>query len=137
MSNILDAYKTISDWKVSNIKARNIEKVNLAITKTPIRLLLPSTEGRVEFVAMGNSMAAQWTIRDLCLFAPLTQGKGVEQFAKGMVDYITGYMDKVKETRSPATNICIVDVSFQMTPMPWAEKDYWAVDTTITLREVL
>lgn len=137
MSNIMDIYTGISKMQISNIKARNIDKVNLAIRKTPVRLLLPSTKARLEFFGLGNAQRATWTIRDICLFAPVATGAGVEQYAAGMVDYISLYMAAVKANRNPASNACIQDVEIELGPVKWANKDYWAIDITLTVSEVL
>ena len=139
MSNIQDVYTSIANMKVGSIKSRNVNKVNLTVrdSSLPLRLMLPSTSGEMDFVAIGNLQRMGWAIRDLCLFAPLTQGSGVEQFSKAMVDYLSLYIEAIKANRNPATNCTIVGVEVQMGPVPWAEKDYWAVDITLTVEEIL
>ena len=139
MSNILDIYKSIANMKVGSVKSRNIDKVKLAVTKgqLPMRMLLPSTSGEMEFIAIGSLQKMNWAIRDLCLFAPLTKGSGVQQFSKAMVDYLDLYMVEIKSNRNPGTNSNIIGVEVQMGPIPWGAEDYWAVDITLTVEEIL
>ena len=94
MSDILDIYTSISKMKVGKIKSRNIDKVKLKVTDAslPLRLLLPATSGEMDFVAIGSLQNMAWTIRDLCLFAPIAKGKGVEAYSKAMVEYLSLYL---------------------------------------------
>ena len=121
MSNILDIYESISKMKVGSVKSRNVDKIKLAVPKgsLPMRMLLPSTSGEMEFIAIGNLQRMSWAIRDLCLFAPLTKGSGVHQYSKAMVDYISLYLAQIKTNRNPGTNSNIVGVEVQMGPIPW------------------
>jgi hypothetical protein len=139
MSEILDIYKSIANMKVGSIKSRNIDKVKLTIRDSdlPLRMLLPATEGEMAFVALGNLQRMGWALRDLCLFAPLTKGSGVQQYSKAMVDYLSLYMEQIKENRNPTTTSNILGVEVQMVPVLWGEKTYWAVDITLTVEEIL
>ena len=139
MSQIQDIYQSISKMKVGSIKARNVDKVKLAVPKgsLPMRFLLPSTSGEMEFIAIGTLQKMNWAIRDLCLFAPLTKGSGIERYSKAMVDYLSLYIAQVKANRHPTTLSNIIGVEVQMGPIPWAETDYWAVDITLTVEEIL
>jgi hypothetical protein len=139
VSNIQNIYKDIANMKVGSVKSRNVDKVKLGVTKgqLPLRMLLPSTSGEMEFIAIGNLQNMRWAIRDLCLFAPLTKGSGVQQFSKAMVDYLDLYMKQIKDNRHPGTNANIVGVEVQMGPIPWGAEDYWAVDITLTVEEIL
>jgi hypothetical protein len=139
MSDILDIYESIANMKVGKIKSRNIDKVKLTIRDSdlPLRMLLPATEGEMAFVALGNLQRMGWALRDLCLFAPLTKGSGVQQYSKAMVDYLSLYMEQIKENRNPTTTSNILGVEVQMVPVLWGEKTYWAVDITLTVEEIL
>jgi len=139
MSNIQDIYTSIANMKVGSVKARNINKVKLAVRNSdlPMRLLLPSTSAEGDFIMIGNLQNVGWAIRDLCLWAPLSAGKGVEQFADSMLDYISLYIAQVKENRNPATNATIMGVEAQMGPVPWGDTDFWAVDITVTVEEII
>ena len=139
MSDILDIYKSFSNMKVGSVKSRNIDKVKLAIRDQdlPMRLLLPSTSGDMDFIAMGDLQGIGWTIRDLCLFAPITKGKGIEQFSKAMVEYLSLYMAQIKENRNPTNTSNVVGVEGSMNPVQWADETYWAIDITLTIKEIL
>ena len=139
MSEIQDIYKSIANMKEGSIKARNIDKVKLSIPKgnLPMRFLLPSTSGGMEFIAIGNLQKMTWAIRDLCLWKPLSSGSGIEQFSKAMVDYLGLYMEQIKDNRNPTPLSNILGVEVQMGPMPWGDDDYWAVDITLTIEEIL
>jgi hypothetical protein len=139
MSNILSIYTQLANMQVGSVKARNIDKVKLSINATdlPMRFLLPSTKGEMEFVAIGSTQKMTWAIRDLCLWAPLSAGKGVEQFSKSMVEYIDLYIQGIKSLRHPVNCSNVLGVEIQMGPVPWADTDYWAVDITVTIEEML
>jgi hypothetical protein len=139
MSDILEIYKSIANMMVGSIKSRNIDEVKLTIRDSdlPLRMLLPATEGEMAFVALGSLQRMGWALRDLCLFAPLTKGSGVQQYSKAMVDYLGLYMEQIKENRNPTTTSNILGVEVQMVPVLWGEKTYWAVDITLTVEEIL
>ena len=132
-------YREISKLKISGVKARNIDKIKLAVRPKdlPCRMLLPSTKGDLEFIAIGTLNKITWVIRDLCLWAPIAAGSGIEQFAASMVTYIKLYIVKLKTLRNPTDQSVITGVAFQMGPVPWADSDYWAVDITLTVDEIL
>jgi len=138
-SNIKGIYTALANMRVGSVKARNINKVKLSIKAAdlPIRLLLPGTKGEGEFVAMGTSQKMIWTIRDLCIWAPLTMGKGIEQFAESMVDYMALYIEAVKNNRFPVNCTNILSWEIQLGPIPWADTDYWSIDCTLTVEEQL
>lgn len=139
MSEILAIYKSIAKMKVGDIKCRDVDKVKLTIrdSSLPLRLLLPSTRGEGDFIAIGTLQNTGWAIRDLCLFAPLTKGSGIQQFSKAMVDYLSLYIAEIKANRNPTTTSTIKGWEVQMQPVLWAEKSYWAVDITLTVEEIL
>ncbi len=139
MSEILGIYRSVANMKVGKIKSRNVDKVKLTIKQSdlPMRMLLPSTSGEMEFIAIGSLQKMNWAIRDLCLFAPLTKGAGVEKFSKAMVDYLDLYMVQIKANRHPTAQSNIVGVEVQMGPIPWADTNYWAIDIVLTVEEIL
>lgn len=139
MSAIGEIYTRISKMKVSGVKCRNIDKVRLAIRSRdlPMRMLLPSTTGDLSFIAIGTLNNIQWVIRDLCLWAPLTGGKGIEQYSNSMVIYLKEYIAALKRLRNPTGQSTIMAVSFAMGPIPWGDNDYWAVDIQLTVEEIL
>lgn len=139
MSEILGIYKSIANMKVGKIKSRNIDEVKLAVNHSdlPCRFLLPSTSGEMEFIAIGDLQNMSWAIRDLCLFAPLAKGAGVEKFSKAMVDYLSLYMKQIKDNRNPTKLSTITGVEVQMGPVPWADETYWAIDIVLTVEEIL
>ena len=138
-SAIESIYLKLSKTKIGNARARNIDKVKLKVTRRdlPMRMLLPSTTGDLTFVSFGTLNSVDWVIRDLCLWAPLVSGTGVEKHVGSMVTYIKDYIAKLKTMRNPSAQSEIVGVAFAMGPVPWADEDYWAIDTTLTIREIL
>jgi len=138
-SVISNIYREISKMKIGTIPARNIDKIKLEIKDSdlPMRMLLPSAEGDLGFVGIGSLNNIQWTIRDLCLWAPVSAGKGIEQYAGSMVDYLKLYIAAVKASRNPTGQSTISNVAFTMGPVPWGEQDYWAVNIILTVEEIL
>ena len=137
-SAIEEIYLALSKAKIGNAKARNIDKVKVKVTRRdlPCRMLLPSTAGDLVFVGFGPLNSIDWVIRDLCLWAPITQG-GIEKHAGSMTTYIKDYVAKIKTMRNPTAQSVIVGAAFAMGPTPWGDEDYWAIDTTLTIREIL
>ena len=138
-SAIKTIYKEIANFKIGKVKSRNINKINLIVKgkDLPCRMLMPSTSGDMDFVGLGSLNNITWVIRDLCLWAPLSAGPGIEQYADSMVSYIRLYIAAIKALRNPTDQSTITGVAFQMGPIPWAEKDYWAIDVTLTVEEIL
>ena len=140
MSNILAAYTSIANMEVGSVKSRNIDRINLTVKDSdlPMRLLMPSTEGDQNFVGIGSLQKVTWAIQDLCLFASVTKGAGIQQYSEAMVEYIVLYLAQVKANKNPATNCCITGMSIEMTPVRWGEtKTYWAVDINLVVEETL
>jgi hypothetical protein len=139
MSAILDIYTSIANMEVGDIPSRNINAVKLTIRDgdLPLRLLLPATEGDMAFVAIGTLQKVTWVIRDLCLWAPVTKGSGVQDFSEAMVDYLALYLEQIKGNRSPVAQCHISGVAVKMVPVKWGEQTYWGVDITLTVEEIL
>ena len=140
MSNIASVYTAVAAYAPTGATTtRNITAVKLDVADAdlPCRLLLPSTSAEGDFIMMGNLQNVGWAIRDLCLWAPLSDGGGIAQYSSAMLTYISSYLSKVKAGRNPATNCTIVGIEVQMGPVPWGTKDYWAVDITLTVEEIL
>ena len=139
MSDIIGIYNSIANMTVGSVKSRDVDQVRLAVKDSdlPCRMLLPSTSGEMEFIALGNLQNMNWAIRDLCLFAPMTKGKGIESFSKAMVEYLDLYMKEIKENRNPTPLSNIVGVEVQMGPVKWGDETYWAIDIVLTVGEIL
>jgi len=138
-SAIQEIYLELSKAQIGNARSRNIDKVKLGFRKSdlPMRMLLPSTTGSLSYVSFGTLNRIEWVIRDLCLWAPLTSGSGVEKHAGSMVTYLKDYIATLKTIRNPTSQSNITGVAFAIGPVPWAENDYWAIDVTLTVEEIL
>jgi hypothetical protein len=133
-------YDAIADnISVAGTSVRNLDEINLSIRSAdlPCRMLLPSTEGDFNFVAIGTLNNVTWTIRDLVLWAPLSHGIGIKEHSSAMMTFIKSYISELKDLRNPTSQSTIAGVAFQMGPVPWAEKDYWAIDITLTINEIM
>ena len=139
-SQIHAIYLALSKMKVGKVKCRNIDKIKLEIRDKdlPCRFLLPSTEGALNFVALGKSpMNISWTIRDLCLWAPVSKGSGIEKFSAAMLDYEMLYIRLLKENFNPTNQSVVTSFSWRQSPIPWGAKDYWGIDYTLTVEEIV
>jgi hypothetical protein len=138
-SAIETIYREISKMTISKVKARNIDKVKLTVNQKdlPMRMLLPSTQAEHTFVGFGTLNRLTWVIRDLCLWAPIKSGSSIEKHAGSMVSYIKLYIDALKSNRNPTLQSNIMGVTFSMGPIPWGDGDFWAIDTTLTVEEIL
>ena len=138
-SAISEIYNALADISIAGVGVRNIDEIKLQVRQvdTPVRMLLPSTSGELSFVAIGSLNKIEWIISDLCLWAPLTAGQGVKDHANDMVEYIKNYLVAIKALRSPTSQSHITGISFEMGPVPWADGDFWAVDVTISVEEII
>ena len=139
-SKISDIYLALSKMEVGKVKCRNINKIKLQIRERdlPCRFLLPSTEGDLNFVALGASpINIQWLIRDLVLWAPIGAGSGIEKHAKSMVDFEMLYIKQLQENLNPTSQSVITNITWAQGPVPWADKDYWAIDYKLTVVEIV
>ena len=139
MSDILNIYASIAGMDITGVNIRDIGDIKLAVTQggLPMRMLLPSTQGDMSFIAIGSLQNLTWVIRDLCLWAPLSAGGGIEHYSEDMVGYISSYIAKVKANRNPTSYSNITGIAIQMGPVPWGAEDYWAVDITVTVEEII
>ena len=138
-SAIMEIYRAISDLVVGDTKCRALDEANLAVRAVdmPLRILLPHTEGDDRFIAIGTLNGIEWKVRDLCLWAPVVAGAGFQQFAEPMVAYVKLYISALKTMRIPTEQSHIRSVSFALGLAPWAEAQYYAIDTTLTVEEFI
>lgn len=141
-SAIANVYDTLAAMKVGSaeLTATDVTSVKLIPVldgDLPKRLLMPKTEGDMEFVAIGNLQKMTWVIQDLCLFSPVTSNFGIHQESGAMLTYIKDYLTAIKSNRSPYAKCVITGVAAQMAPVLWGDKTYWAVDVTLTVEEIL
>ena len=136
MTKLREIYEAISEMKVGDVKARNLDKLKLQVRKTPVRMLLPDFTGDQEFVAIGTLTNTTWSIRDLCLWQPRKAGTGIEQCANDMLAYIELYGAAIRTMRSPVPGSTIVGVSYQMGSVPFAGNEYWAVNIVLEIEEL-
>lgn len=125
--------------RVGSVVARNIDEVSLTVQEAdmPVRLLLPATSGELFFVeGVGSLTNTTWDIRDLCLFAPVDKGAGVQDYSQALVQYLELYAEAVKENRCLGGLCTIESWTSSILPVPWADSTYWAVDVTLTVEEI-
>ncbi len=135
--SIRDIYSVIAELPIGDVNCRSIDQLELLVQASdcPVRIMLPATAGDMGFIAIGVMSKMTWTIRDLCLWQPVIEGSGVEQCANEMLGYIEQYSAALRGLRAPTVGSNLVSVTFQIGPVPWADTDYWAVDTVLTVEE--
>ena len=136
---IRDLYTTISEMVVGSVTARDLDGIKLIVRAEdcPVRLLLPSTTGEGNFVAIGTLTKTVWGIRDLCLWQPVNAGTGIEQCAGDMVAYIELYAAALRLLRNPGPAANVSAMSFRLGPVMWGTVNYWAIDVTLEIEEHL
>src|SRR3970040_2682058 len=136
-SLIASIYLAIANLAIGGVKSRNLPEAQLAIEQAdlPIRILLPSTKGDGSFVLVGSVEKVSWSIRDLCLWAPID--KDLVDVAEPMLRYITAYLTALKALRGPTSQSHVAGFDFQIAPIEWNGASYWAVDATLSVEEVL
>jgi len=134
---IRDIYFALSEMAVGDVPCRNLDEIKLQIQvqDTPVRLLLPSTEGEVGFLGIGPTTRTTWRIRDLCLWQPIQSGTGIEQCADDMLAYLELYTAAIRNLRIPTNQSSITNVVYTMSPVPWASGDFWAIDIILEVEE--
>ena len=139
MSELTSIYAAIAAMTVTGATARDIGAIQVEVRPAdmPVRMLLPSPTGELEFVGLGTLNKITWVIRDLCLWAPMSAGSGIADYSTAMVNYIKAYVIALKAERGPTAQSVITGVAFQMGPVPWGDSDYWAIDVTLTIDEIL
>lgn len=131
-------YLALQKFDLGKVRCRGLDdvKLDVNIKELPLRMLLPNTSGEQSFaVAIGSLSEVTWAVTDLCLWAPLSSG-GRRKYAGPMIRYCKAYLDQVRQTRNPTNLSEIVGVTFDVGPQPWADGDYWAVETQLAIREV-
>ena len=139
MSKISEIYDAIAGISLTGVAVRNIDEIELTIIQDdlPCRMLIPSTSGEGEFIAIGKTTRLTWTIRDLCLWTPLSAGTGVGDSSEDMVAYIDEYIAAIIAMRNPTAQSHFVHYEYQMGPVPWGDSNYWAIDFILTVEEIL
>jgi len=132
-------YYAISEMAVGDVVCRNLDEIKLTIRAEdcPMRLLLPSTEGEMGFIAIGTLTKTPWRIRDLCLWQPIMAGSGIEQCANEMVAYIELYAAAIRKMREPVPGTNLISATFKLGPVLWATSDFWAIDVVLGVEEFL
>lgn len=132
-------YTKLSEMAVGDVKARDLDGIKLAVRAEdcPLRLLLPSTLGDQGFIAIGTLTGTTWALRDLCLWQPVVAGSGIEQCAGDMVAFMELYAAGIRSLRSPGPGASIESVSFKLGPVEWGRVNFWAIDITVEIHEVM
>ena len=75
---------------------------SVSTASLPCRILLPgrSSQGAFGFVAMGSMAAVTWTILDLLLIKPATQGTGLVDVSTLMLTYCGAYAEALRTIRN-------------------------------------
>ena len=135
--SLRDIYFAVSEMAVGDVEARNLDELKLQVKMDdcPLRLLLPATEGDLEFFGIGPLTRVTWRIRDLCLWQPIIAGTGLEQCADEMLAYIELYSTAVRALRNPTAGAAITGVSYKIAPIAWGTTDFWSIDITLQVEE--
>lgn len=138
MSEILATYRALANLQLGGVKGKALEDVSLDVADAdlPQRIILPMPKGDGEFVAIGSLRKVIWSIRDLCLWSPIHAG-GIDRFAAPMVRYIESYLVALAANRGIGAQSHVSGFAFQITPIAWGEGQYYAVDVTLTVEELL
>jgi len=135
--SLRDIYFAVSEMDVGDVEARNLDELKLQVKMDdcPMRLLLPATEGDLEFFGIGSLTRVTWRIRDLCLWQPIIAGTGLEQCADEMLAYIELYSSAVRALRNPTAGTAITGVSYKISPIQWGTTDFWSIDIVLQVEE--
>ena len=136
MSVIDDIYRSIGNMELGGVPSRNIDKLSLEVAQAdlPLRLMLPPTSDG-SFLAIGTLQRITWSIRDLCLWAPLDTAE--DRNMQPMMEYAKAYLEALRAIRSPADQSWISDFAVGIGQRPWSDAVYWAIDVMLTVEEAL
>jgi len=62
-------------------------------------------------------------------------GTGIEQCADDMLGYLELYQAAVRSLRNPTAGSSITSVVYTMSPVAWANSDFWAIDIILEVEE--
>lgn len=118
--NALDAVSVTVKGKTPKVYDLEELPESIHTAQLPCRLLLPvgndnAGEGRDgEFIAIGTGITVNWTVKDLMLWKPSEQGRGLSDFAPVLVEYCGLYADAMRSFKCPYANSALE--SFSMMP---------------------
>jgi len=113
---------------------------------TPIRIILPSTEGDVHtFGPMGTGRLSrmEWVIKDMLLYAPVEEGLGWYDVAYDLDNYIDSYATALTAANhNLTTGFCTIpaeveSVTFQTGVHTFSARSYYGVLATLRIYEFI
>lgn len=109
-----------------NIPVRGVVNLQTSVSAgdLPVRLLLPvgaRADGRniAAIDLSGRFRTARWRITDLLLLANTTEGRGLEDFAEELVDYVVQYETVMNARRQMAAGMLLEDLSIETGIFEW------------------
>ncbi len=151
MSAILDIYAALAattvtaDSKTPTVYSLEALPQSAATAHLPCRLLLPvgdaANEGRDgQFIAIGDTVAVDWQIKDLMLWESTGQGIGLSGVASQLVEYAGKYMDMIRTFKAPSAQSNLLTVTALPGTFEYPSNSgvsYYGVMCTLTIHEVL
>lgn len=111
---ISDIYEDLALTQVAlngqNVRVFNYDELpnSTSTDKLPCRLLIPFGVYPLEgvewrFTSIGHTLVGEWTVLDLFLYKPASQGNSLQEFAPTVVEYIDNYTDMIQGLRAGLT----------------------------------
>lgn len=150
-SQLRAIYKAIEETNVflngSRVPCRGLDGLDPRIPRAalPVRLLLPvgsNANGRnLSLIsADGHGRDATWMIPELALIAQVTSGKGLEEYAGTLVDYVVALEDAIQNRRADYAGFFINNIATDTGEFEWPAGSgnwYFGVRTNYTVRELI
>ncbi len=149
-SQIVHIFNRIADIGImlngSPIIGRDLLNVSTVVNETPTRIISPLTdknEGKkATRFTLGASKQVDWTITDLLLFRDTSDGTGLEDDMRWLVEYMGTYVETMSnnyELSFPKhVKITSVDVEIGVYRYPIAgEKFYHGAKATLIVHEII
>lgn len=129
-SSLREIYKNIEETHVELngdvVRVRGLDNLKTAVNAAnlPLRLLLPvgsSASGKnlMVMTADGSGRNGIWTIPELFLLALATSGKGLEEFAGTLVDYVVEFESAFLFRRTDAVNYVYNNLALETGMYEW------------------
>lgn len=131
----------------SPIIGRDLLNISTVVNETPTRIISPLTdknEGKkATIMTLGNQSQVDWTVTDLLLFRDTSDGTGLEDDMRWLVEYMGQYVVTMRENHKLGfTNyhvrITSVDVEIGVYRYPIAgDKFYHGAKATLIVHEII
>lgn len=147
MSNIISIIEAVLNlnpkYSGESIPTRSLDQLQdvLQDADCPIRMISVADGGQsgdLAFIAMGKLQHITWTLTDRLYLKKSSLGEGSAEWSKDLILYAADYAERVRQNRSPLSQVTITEVSINPGVFNWpegSERNYSGVECVLTIDE--